>query len=157
MIVSVGAGYSGIPKWKFTTDVRYVNFSNTVGTARGGFKPDGSIKGPGWRSIWAVASGVQYQATEKFSIRTGYAYNQSPVRPINTAFTLGSPSVTQHSVSTGFSYQFNPHMAFAAAYEYAFAGSSTGPLQSLNGPVPNSSINLKTSLNSFSVGLIVRF
>lgn len=157
MIVSAGLGYSGIPRVKIAVDARYVDFAHTAGFDKVGFTRTGAIRGPGWRSVWAVASGIQYQLTEKFSIRGGYAYNATPIRPIYSVFSTGAPALIKQTINVGCSYQFRHRFTLATAYEYALPNSSEGPFRGPDGSISGSAVKLKTSFSSFLISLIFKF
>lgn len=157
MIVSAGIGYSGIPRVKIAVDGRYLDFANTTGFDQVGFTSANAGKGPGWKSIWALASGIQYQLTEKCLIRGGYSYNQSPIQSRYTSFAIASPSVIEQFISFGMSYRFNHRFTLAAAYNHGFSGSKQGPLQSPVGPIPGSNIKLRTSINTVVFSLIFKY
>lgn len=156
MIVSAGMGYSGIPRTKIAVDARFVDFANTTGFDKVGFTRSLAGKGPGWKSVWALACGVQYQATKRFSVRAGYAYNPMPIRPIYAAFSISSPSVIQQQMMLGFSYQFNDRFTLATSYHHGFAHTIEGPLQSPSGPIPGSNIKFKALINSFVISLLFK-
>ena len=44
LILSLGAGYSGIDRWKFAADVRYIDYANTDGFEPTGFDATGATK-----------------------------------------------------------------------------------------------------------------
>src|SRR5262249_30012641 len=79
MIVSVGASYTGLECWTFGVDVRYIDYKNADGVGDSGITPDGAVRGLGWRSIFAVALGAQYQVNDNLSLRAGYTWNQNPI------------------------------------------------------------------------------
>ncbi|HEY9746079.1 MAG TPA: outer membrane protein transport protein [Oculatellaceae cyanobacterium] len=157
MIASVGVGFSGIPRTKIAVDARYIDYANTTSYDKVGFTPQATVKGSGWQSIWALASGIQYEMSENCSVRIGYSYNLSPIKPIYTAFAIGSPAVTQNYLSVGASYRFSPRFTLAAMFRHGFQGSRQGPIQTPLGPLPGSSIRLKTALNVFVISLIFKF
>lgn len=157
MIVSIGLGYSRIPRIKIAVDARYVDFAHTAGFDKVGFTRTGAIRGPGWRSVWVVASGIQYQRTEKFSIRGGYAYNATPIRPIYSVFSAGVPTIVKQTINVGCSYQFNSRFTLATAYEYGLPNSSEGPFRGPSGPIPGSSVKLKSRFSAFLISLIFKY
>src|SRR5262249_54529231 len=79
LIVSVGASYTGLDRWFFGIDLRYLDFRDADGFGDRGFSPQGALRGVGWRSIFAVAAAAQYQLTDHASLRLGYSWNENPV------------------------------------------------------------------------------
>jgi hypothetical protein len=55
MIVSVGAAYTGLDRWVFAADLRYIDYKNADGFGDDGFAPTGALRGLGFRSIFAAA------------------------------------------------------------------------------------------------------
>ena len=74
-ILSWGIAYKGFERALIDVDLRYFDYKNT---SLYGTKPiDGGL---GWSSIFAVAVGGQYQATDKLTLRSGYLYNTNPIK-----------------------------------------------------------------------------
>lgn len=159
MIVSLGGAYTGFERWTFATDLRYFDYKNTDGFRGAGYNADGSVAGLGWKNIFAVATGAQFQATERISLRAGYAYNSNPISNTATFFNVPSPLITQHVVSAGGSYEFSPGCLAALSYSHAFQNSQTGPmiLPDPVGAIPTSSVTNFTSADLLVATIMVRF
>lgn len=56
-----------------------------------------------WTDVWVIKVGAEYNVTDQLSLRTGYAYIQSPV-PEST-INPGSPEADRHEISVGFGYK----------------------------------------------------
>lgn len=152
MIVSLGTSYTGFEKWLFATDVRYIDYHNTVPFSRSGFDSTGAIKGLGLDSIFALSSGVQYQATDRASLRAGYSFGTNPVKGANTFFNVASPVIIQHGLSIGGSYNITQSFKVSLAYSHFFENSITGPFLSPLGAIPGTSITAKASADSITAG-----
>src|SRR5207237_5345973 len=113
MIVSAGVAYAGFPNWLVAADFRYIDYANTDGFRQSGFGPTGAVQGLGWRSIFGVATGVQYQCTDSLSLRFGYSFNQSPVSasedPNSPLATINAdaPSIVEHALYVGASWRIS--------------------------------------------------
>ena len=94
----------------FATDFRYYDYRDTNGFRTAAFNPDGSVAGLGWKSVFGLASGVQYQATDCWFLRMGYSYNQNPISNEVAFFNVASPLIQQHLLSIGASRKFRPRM-----------------------------------------------
>ena len=57
--------------------------------------------GLGWRSVFAVATGAQYQLTDRVTLRGGYLFNTNPIPSTGTLFNVQAPGITQHTLSLG--------------------------------------------------------
>jgi len=141
MIITAGIGYSGSTRLRWAADARYIDYQNTKGFAKTGFNTQtGAVEGVGWQSIWVLATGVQFQFSDRFLFRTGYGFNENPIRDSDTFFNLGSPLITQHQANIGFSYRLKEGLATSLAYHHAFKNDIQGPYQSPSGPIPGSSV-----------------
>jgi long-chain fatty acid transport protein len=157
MIVSVGAAYTGLEHWMFATDVRYLDFRDTRFLGDEGFNPDGSVRGLGWKSVFAVATGVQYQMTDALSLRLGYSWNQNPIPDSQSFINTVAPVTIEHMLYAGASWKVNEDFILSVAYVHAFENSITGPLVSTAGPVAETSVRNATSGDSVLLSLTVKF
>jgi long-chain fatty acid transport protein len=157
MVVSVGTAYTGIDSLILAGDVRYIDYHNANGYGDTGFTPDGAIRGLGWRSIFAVAVGAQYQLTEEVSLRVGYSWNQNPVPDRLSFINTAAPLVTEHTVSVGASWKVTNSLILSAAYVHAFENSIEGPLVTPTMTIPGTSVRNSASGDGFVLGATVRF
>jgi long-chain fatty acid transport protein len=157
MVVSVGGAYAGFERWLLAADLHYIDFSNTNGLHDSGFNPDGSVRGVGQHSIWAIALGAQYQLTDLVCVRTGYTFNQDPIDTMSVSANVGSPTIIQHTVSVGASYQVTDCFSLSFAYSHGFQNSITGPLVGPFGAVPGTSITSVVSADTFVLGGTLKF
>lgn len=156
MIVSLGVGYTGFERWVLATDFRYLDYKNTEGFRQSGFNPDGSV-GLGWKSVFALATGAQYQLTDCCSLRAGYSYNQNPISSTAAFFNVASPLITQHMLSVGGSYQFNYACTASVAYTHAFENRVAGPITTPLGQIPGSVAASTVSADALLASILVRF
>jgi long-chain fatty acid transport protein len=140
MTISVGGAYTGFENWTFALDLRYFDYANTDGFRGSGFNADGSVAGLGWKNIYAVASGVQYQAFERLALRMGYSYNTNPIDESVAFFNLASPLIQQHMLSAGATYEFAPGCLASLSYTHVFENSVTGPIVTPAGEIPGSTV-----------------
>jgi long-chain fatty acid transport protein len=157
MIVSFGVGYTGFDRWTLAADVRYVDYHNTDGFSQSGFAPTGAVQGLGWRSIFALSVGAQYQMTDYLSVRMGYSYNQDPISDAQTSSNVASPTILENAVYLGFSYHVSDALSLSVAYAHLFQNSISGPLVTPAGAVPGSSVGLTTSADLLVIGATVKF
>jgi long-chain fatty acid transport protein len=158
MIYSVGASYAGIERLLLAADLRYIDYANTAGLSQGGFDPlTGAVRGLGWRSIWALSLGAQYCLTEKASVRLGYSYNQDPETNLNSIFNVASPTIIQHAIYFGASYQLSDQLTMSIAYAHGFENSISGPIITPFATVPGSFVQNTASADTFLFGFTVLF
>jgi long-chain fatty acid transport protein len=158
LIVSLGTSYSGIERLLLTADVRYYAYGITQGFDSFGFNATGAVTGLGWDSIFAVAVGAQYLATDQLALRIGYVWTQNPVPDQNSIYNVISPNILTNTVSCGFTYRISAAWDASFAYLHAFENSGTGPiiLPGL-GALPGTSVTNQVSADAWIGGVSVRF
>lgn len=159
MIISLGTAYTGFERWLLACDVRYFDYRNTAGFGDpAGFDASGAVTGLGWRSIFSVHTGAQYQATQRLVLRMGYQYNDNPIGSDEAFFNIASPLIVQHIVSTGLSYNLTDQLVFSMAYLHGFENSVSGPLQVPGvGPLAGTSVTSRISADALAAGVTVRY
>jgi len=119
MIISGGLAFTGVDGLTLAADVRFIDYENTTGFDEVGFGPDMAVLGFGWESITVVALGAEYDVTNEFAVRAGYANNNSPIGDDISFFNAPAPALVEHHVSAGFSYQLSDKLTFSMAGQYA--------------------------------------
>lgn len=157
LIISLGGSYTAIEHWLFAADIRYIDYGNTRGLGDSGFAPSGAVYGPGWRSIFAIALGGQYQWNDALSMRLGYSWNQNPVPDSQSTINIVAPVVMQHTITAGTSWALTEDLSLSLAYLHGFANSLSGPLLTPAGPVPGATVGSTTSYDSVVLGANLKF
>ena len=156
-VVSWGLAYTGLDRWVFATDLRYLGFGQARGFGGEGFRADGSAGGLGFRDTFAVAVGAQFRATERLAVRAGYSYGGNPIPGEWASVNVASPTTIKHIVTCGMSWSVTEDFALSAAYLHGFDSSVSGPLRTPLGPVPGTSVGSSTGFDSVSLGASVKF
>lgn len=152
-ILSLGAAYYGLPRTIWAVDFRYVDYANAQLFGQdAGYNLNGTWTGLGWRSVFSVATGVQYQLTDAWSLRAGYVYNDNPIEDADAFFNVASPAIYQHIVSLGASWSITRRTSLVVAYLHAFENSISGPW-----PVPDTAVTTRQSIDCLVAGLQVKF
>jgi long-chain fatty acid transport protein len=109
-IVSFGLALYPSKKLTIGFDVDWVGWSRYEKTtidfkseALGICLPDITIEND-WKNSWLFKVGLDYRVTDSLSLRTGYAFVESPI-PDRT-LSPASPDGNQHNISVGFGYRF---------------------------------------------------
>jgi long-chain fatty acid transport protein len=157
LMASIGLGYTGLDRWTFACDFRFIDYHNTAGFSQTGFDESGAVRGLGWDSVFAVAAGAQYQWTDCVSLRLGYSYNTNPIDSGNTMFNVASPLILQHTVYMGGSYNLTGNFLVSVAYAHAFENSVEGQIVTPLGAIPTSSVQSKVSADTWMFGATVKF
>jgi long-chain fatty acid transport protein len=147
-IFSWGIAYKGLPKTLIDVDLRYIDYAST--SLFGTKVVDGGL---GWQSVFAVAVGAQYKATDKLSLMGGYLYNTNPVRGQATLFNLQAPGIITNTLSLGASYNITEDITASLAWVHGFRNSSEGSVLQL----PGSSVRLDAQIDQIWMGVNIRF
>jgi long-chain fatty acid transport protein len=157
MIVSTGVSYSGFADTVIALDLRYFDYENTDGLGDSGFNPDGSLRGLGWDSIFALATGVQYRLADPLYARLGYTFNENPAPESQTAVNFAAPLHYQHELHAGGSYRLARNVWMNGAYTFYFPHEITGPIFTPLGEIPGSSVTSRESVHVGSLGVTVTY
>jgi long-chain fatty acid transport protein len=159
MISSLGVSYAGLEHWLFAADFRYIDYANTKGFSQGGFNPDGSLAGLGWRSIFALALGVQHQLNDSLTLRIGYNFNLNPIPDRFATENVGSAAVEEHTLFLGGTWYMTPTVQISLAYAHVFSNGINGPLVLPGfGDIPGSYVRDEvTGVDAIIAGFSVQF
>ncbi|MBV8382313.1 MAG: outer membrane protein transport protein [Planctomycetaceae bacterium] len=149
-IFSWGMAYKGFERALIDLDLRYLDYKNTdlFGTPA---PPRGN--GLGWRSVFAVAIGGQYQATDRLTLRMGYLFNTNPVPPERTLLNVQLPAISQHLFAIGATLKVTEDISFTLAYNHAFRNTISGPIAQF----PGTSVREDVQVDSIIAGLNIQF
>ncbi len=156
-ITSLGVSYSGIERWLLATDLRYIDYRNAKGFDDSGYAPDGSVRGLGWEDQIVVALGAQYSMTDRLSLRMGYSYNNNPQHSNLAFFNLATPTIIQHTLYSGASWQMSDTLVLSLAYVHGFENTIQGPIVLAGGAVPGTTVRNQVSADGFVMGLTVKY
>lgn len=156
-VLSLGAAYRGFERWRFAVDLRYLAFENTSPYSESGFTPEGGIRGLDLADMFALATGVQYAVTDAARVRIGYSYNTKPIGAEQAFANVASPFVMQHAFTCGGTYDVSDRFNVSLAWVHFFEGSVTGPWQSPQGPIPDTSVTSGLSADGIVAGVGFRY
>jgi long-chain fatty acid transport protein len=158
MIFSWGISYTGIDRLVVATDLRYIGYSWAAGFGgNGSFQPDGSIDGLGWQNVFALGVGVQYQLSERWTVRAGYTYNQNPIPAADTFFNVAAPAVFKYGLDLGATFKINQTISLSAAWVHGFRSSISGPYLTPLGPLPGTLVQADQEIDAALFQLTVAF
>jgi long-chain fatty acid transport protein len=158
-IISLGGSYCGIPCTLIAVDLRYVDYKNTDLFGHGtGYDPaTTAMTGLGWKSVFAISTGVQYQLNDSLSLRAGYLYTENPIADADTFFNVASSAIYQHMISVGATWQITCRTGLNIAYLRALHNSIEGPWQLPSGPLAGSLVKSREWVDALVIGLQVKF
>ncbi len=126
MIVSLGFGYSGVDGFELALDCRFINFKGTDAFRQSFYTDAGSLKGVGWKNVYFVGAGFQFEISEKVPIRLAYSFNTNPIEEERTFFSVQAPASVQHAIGLGFSYKFNDTFSTSLGFHHGFKNRRKG-------------------------------
>jgi long-chain fatty acid transport protein len=115
----------------------------------------------GWRDSWLVSGGLEYQYNRYLALRTGIAWDQSPITDQTRSPRL--PDTDRWWVSGGATYKYNEQLSFDLAYSHIFLRDASINLSPTSGnPTFNPGLgtfiaNSSAWVDVFSVALRYRF
>jgi long-chain fatty acid transport protein len=156
--ISAGFAYKGIDRLLLATDFRLLDFRDTNGFRHSGFDARGALRGLGWQNVFALGTGAQYQASDALSLRIGYTFSLNPVGSADASFNIGSPTIIQHTIAVGASYNVTKAFKISFAYAHDFQNSVSGPIiEPFVGRVPGSSVRSAATADGVLLGATVAF
>jgi long-chain fatty acid transport protein len=108
-IISLGVAYRPTAKLTLALDleeIRWSTFRSSMINLQNEVPQAGITSGStelDWKNMWTAKIGAEYRATDRLSLRGGYAYVARAV-PDNT-LDPGNPDSTEHNFSIGFGYK----------------------------------------------------
>lgn len=150
-ILSWGAAFRGLERTVIALDVRYFGYA--------GSEPYGKSIAEGgmaWKSIFAVALGIERQVSERMKLRMGYLFNENPIHDVLTLFNTQLPAINQQQISLGFSMRMTRSITMDFTWVHGFENSIRGPvpIQQIPG---GATVGMTQSLDSWIFGTSVNF
>jgi long-chain fatty acid transport protein len=134
-------------------DVKWINWSDTMETLSV-FGP-GGIRvpmDPGWDDQYVFAMGLAYKVNDRFNLRAGFNYGESPIDAESAANNLILPAVVETHYTVGADYRLDDHWDVGLHFMYVPENSVTaGPASTAPG------VKISLSEQSFGVNLGYRF
>ena len=150
---------------KVSFDVKWINWSDTMDklAVKGNFVVSGPGPGeaalnPGWDDQTVYALGVDYAINDRWNIRAGYNYSDSPIDEKDVFSNLILPAVVKSHATIGATYNVNNHWDLSFAYMRAFSNDVKGkndipaPFNGFFGNSSNAKISLEENSYSFNIG-----
>ena len=114
--------YDDIDALSNTNDIDFSEIIANPDTRLGGSQGLGF----GWDDINVYSVGLQYQASEKLTLRTGFSAADEPWKNVNTLFNVLAPATVKKHASLGASYNINNQSRINFAYTHAFKNTIEG-------------------------------
>ncbi|MBF0158710.1 MAG: outer membrane protein transport protein [Magnetococcales bacterium] len=126
-VIQVGFAIKPTPAWTVAFDVQKLMFgdiksvanSNDVPMAPGALGPENGL-GFGWKDMTVYKLGLQWQASDEWTLRTGYSVANQVIPSRQALFNILAPAtVTQH-ITFGASWTVDTHNSVNMAFGHAF-------------------------------------
>lgn len=115
---------------------------------------DGNLATPEhWNDAVRISLGTTYKASEKLTLRAGFAWDQSPVDDEFRTFRI--PDSERYWLSAGASYHYNDQLTFDAGYTYIISEESKIYVNDVNEETATGDIN--GNVNIFGLGATYKF
>lgn len=151
-VYGAGIGLSPLPNLTLAADGRYITYESTKGFNKKGFRPDGSVRGFGWKNIWVVALGAEYRPNEVLALRAGYNRSQNPISKSQAFFNTPAPAIVQNHITVGLGVKLNRRLEVSGAYYHVGKNSVKGPIPNPAVP-PGSTVTSSMYENSLLLQL----
>ena len=114
-----GIAYRPTDNWTLSADLKWIEWSDTMNklSVRGPNGYDFAMD-PGWDDQLVYAAGADWQLTERFNLRFGFNYAESPIDETVAANNLILPGVVEDHYTFGLDYRF-AHWELAFHYMHA--------------------------------------
>jgi len=148
-----GIAVHATEKFTIAADVKWIDWSDTM--------DDLSVKGPGgirvpmdpgWDDQFVYAIGIAYKMNDRFNLRAGFNYGESPIDGDNAANNLILPAVVETHYTVGADYKLDDHWDIGCHYMYVPENSVTA-----NSGTSAPDVEISLSEQSFGLNLGYRF
>jgi long-chain fatty acid transport protein len=158
MVVTAGLAYKGIDRLLIALDGHFFDYRDTEGFRHTGFDDRGALRGLGWQNVFGLSLGAQYMVTDDLAVRAGYTFALNPAGDAVTSFNIGSPTIIQHSLAVGGSYNVTQRLKLSLTWAHDFQNSIQGPIIfPFTGAVPGSSVRSAATADLVLIGATVTF
>jgi long-chain fatty acid transport protein len=127
---SVGLAFMPTPSVTVALDYQRINYSDVASVSNPSMVPQplGADGGPGfgWDDINVVKLGVQWQATDRWTLRAGYDHGGNPISGKDVTFNILAPGVMTSHYTAGFSWAMDATNDISGSFMMA-------PRQSVSG------------------------
>jgi long-chain fatty acid transport protein len=149
--IGIAAHVTGV--FTIAADVKWINWSDTMETLA--VAGPGGIQvpmDPGWDDQFVFALGLAYKVNDRFNLRAGFNFGESPIDAESAASNLILPAVVETHYTVGADYRLDEHWDIGFHYMYVPENTITaGPATTAPG------VKISLSEQSFGMNLGYRF
>ena len=156
--ITAGAAWDVSPNITLLFDYKHIFFADVAAFGNSSQIPPllGSMKGPGfrWRDMNVFTIAGEWRINPAWTLRAGYARNNTVVRPQDIVFNILAPVITTDHISAGFSYRVTED-------SFIDTSATLSPRRNLSGTVPagfgGGTVNLTAWVFEASIGWTYKF
>jgi long-chain fatty acid transport protein len=107
----------------WTVDAKWINFHDSYKTVKlkGDFGASREVPLEfGWDDVVVYASALQFDVTDALTLRAGFNYSNSPIKPEDVDNNMSFPAIVKRRASGGFTYRLGKRWELTMAYMKAF-------------------------------------
>jgi len=142
-----GIAWHATQRLSLSADVKWINWSDTMDKLS--VKGPGGIKvpmDPGWDDQTVFAVGLAYKVNDRFNLRAGFNYGESPIDEDSAAANIILPAVVEEHYTVGGDYQLDDNWDIGFHYMYV-------PENTVTASADSSAPGAKISLSEQSAGI----
>jgi long-chain fatty acid transport protein len=157
--VIVGFGYKFNQSLRLATDIKWINWSDTMGKNLPSWSTNSSGATP-WNCDWddqfVYAIGIEFDATDDLHLRAGYNYGKTPISSDRAFENIAFPAIQEHHYTVGLGWDINKKMSINAGFMYAPENTISGSNAAMP-PAGQAITNYETSLDMKSIELGISY
>ena len=137
--ITAGFALDVQPNLTVMLDYQHIFYSRIAALANtGNAGPLGAPGGAGfgWDDVDVVKLGVEWRASDKMTLRAGYAYSSNPVGTEDVTLNILAPGITTHHITAGGTYNINARDSINFSAVYAPENTVSGVETTPSGPTP---------------------
>lgn len=157
----VGAGIAVKPNDRWTVQLEHqrIFYGDVAAISNSGAGPLGGMNlgadngaGFGWKDMDIFRIGVQWQATDDLTLRTGFSHATDFTKNQEVLFNVLAPATVKDHVALGMTYRLSDRWSVTGSYAHAFSESLIGRNQNFT-----QDVKLEMSQDEIAVGFSYRF
>lgn len=157
----IGISADVSPDLTISVDYKHIKYSDagSVSNPSSVLLPFGSVGGPGfgWDNIGIFKVGAEWNTSDQWTLRAGYAHNQQPVSGADITLNILAPGIVQDHFTAGGEYKLNDTHSFEFAVMYAPTEAITGNEVTPLGPNPFHSLTAEMKQYEATFGWKMKF
>jgi len=137
--ITAGFALDVQPNLTMMLDYQHIFYSDigALGNA-GNAGPLGAVDGAGfgWDDVDVVKLGIEWRASDRMTLRAGYAHASNPIGADDVTLNILAPGITTHHFTAGGTYKINDRNAISVSAVYAPENAVSGAETTPGGPTP---------------------